>query len=179
MKLGFYAYERMITMDINIYHKMRLWENSTNLLKERKKELYDYSRGETKILFEDPFQLEDITLEKRIETVNEEIEFYRKKRREIELELNSKGIDVEYIVTSVYPDLKFGGWLHNYYIKESKIQNEGHKYTIQEGNDKFSATFHNLQDAVREVLSYYNYLSNSESFDEIMEKMSYFFEVRK
>ncbi len=79
--------------------KMRIWENIARQLQEPISNEVDPLYGNT-----------DADYRKSA----------LKSKKEIEEELQAIGIDVEYIVTSVYPGLRRSTWVYNYKILEVK-----------------------------------------------------------
>lgn len=163
---------------VEIYKAMRLWENITSIVKDRTKEIKKYQNGEKTFSrdLSDPFTTYETAMdtESKVAQLIDENKAGELEKQEIEISLQKEGIDVEYIVTNVYTDLKKGVWLHNYYIQQNKILNGGYEYkTFEHSEDKENErmTYPTLKEAVVEILSYYRYLPDLETVDEALEKL--------
>jgi uncharacterized small protein (DUF1192 family) len=162
----------------NNYLQMRIWENTTQMIAEAKRELSAYKyAGVKEVINSDPYTLlsEEKTVEERVAYLKEEIVKLKRQREEIANQFSGEEIDVEYIVTGAYPNLVTGGWLHNYYIRKIRIENTGYYYNIteQDMSNKPCGKFETLEEAVAEILSYYYYISKLETVEEAIEKLDF------
>lgn len=162
---------------VEIYQAMRIWENITRNNKDLKNEITELETGE-KTFEPEPFEIYETadSLEAKIANLKELIKENESEKNEIADKLFNEGIDVEYIVTNTYPTLKQGAWLHNYYIEQNKIENAGYKYVTYEHDvtkENERKTYDTLSGAVEEILSYYTYLTEIETVEEVLEKLDY------
>ncbi|MGG1673967.1 hypothetical protein ACIFOE_25740 [Paenibacillus sp. NRS-1783] len=155
-------------MNVEIYKKMRIWENIRKFEIEDRTHKIKGTKPEPNI-WEEGFHLYTE------EAVDEDWRFKKSipHAKEIEEELLKIGIDVEYIVTNAYTELKRGFWLHNYYIEENKIEFGGYEYQSYEGDrsrKKEREKYNSMEEAVAGILSFYYYLSNLETAEEVLQK---------
>lgn len=149
-------------MDVETYEQMRIWENMMVRKNNLQKEILDYELNEKK-LYAETVYLEDLIEEKSQEDLLKE-----KKDNLLSLKLESnnlenilfnKGIDVFYVVTSVFDYLKQGKWVKNYYIEKDKKLNGGYYFKVYEHEvieSKLITIGSDLELLIDEIISYYN-----------------------
>lgn len=136
-------------MNIETYEKVRMWENimnNTNPISDPLEEVFGTSP------------------DKGID---------KKMLKEIEQELHQKGIDVEYVVTNVYPEMKKRMWMHNYCIVREKIEFGSYRYDIYEHDitpTHLRGSYNEVKTAITDIDSWYDYLSSRPSVDDWMKK---------
>lgn len=167
-------------MNIETYKQMRMWENIAYLIKEAESELQQYHNGVKEIINPDIYSLKVETLDDRIESLDKQILIWKAKKKEISETLIDNNIDVEFIVTNIYPELKCGKWFHNYYIEKNKVESSDEYVYItyeQERSKEFQRqTYPSLEAALKEIDSYYYYLKERESLEQVLEEMKRHFE---
>lgn len=155
-------------MNAEIYGKMRVWENMGKIIMDDRRELRRYAEGETKNLNPDHmWLLNEQSVPERIAEITASIERTVRDRNAIASELAEIGIDVEYVVTGFYKELKPRAWLRNYSITRERVEHTGYVYEIREGGDgSYRKTFGTLEDAVTEIIGYYAYMNDNLSVED-------------
>lgn len=153
-------------MNIEIYKKMRIWENIRKFEIEDRGHKINGTKRELSI-WELPLSTKEV--------VDKDWRFKRSlpAAKEIEGELLKIGIDVEYIVTNAYTELKRGFWLHNYYIEENKLEFGGYEYRSYEGDrsrKREREKYNSMDEAVAGILSFYFYLPDLETVEDVLQK---------
>lgn len=138
---------RVIMRDsIEIYASIRKWENlRIELIRQMRNRQLTLATDEDK---------SDIEIRLRDEM------------KEIEYSFFKDSTDVEFIVTSTFPELKKGAWYKNFYIEENKIEFEGYEYKLFK--DKyhpkyFMKSYSCVEDAVKDIMKSTNSISSIES----------------
>ncbi len=159
--------ENVMGISVDVYGKMRVWENIRGFEIEERNRILSGKKLETDEWSMWATSEEEIEAEHR-DQLTRSID----QAEEISKELSELGIDVEYVVTSFYTNLRRGFWLHNYYIEEVKQDNSGYIYQTYEhekSSDYKREVYSDLKEAITNILSYYHYLSdNPKSADEVI-----------
>lgn len=128
---------------IEIYASIRKWEN-------------------LRIEFIKHMRNRQVTLATDEDTSEIELSL-RDEMKEIENSFFKDSTDVEFIVTSTFPELKKGAWYKNFYIEENKIEFDGYGYKLfkdKYGPNYFIQSYSCLEDAVKDIMKSTNSISS-------------------
>lgn len=149
-----------IKLTPEIYEKMRMWENTVKIRRDILASIRQCKSKDYVLSDEDKFRYGVKSIEEKVDLLKKELQECEEYQKQISDELEDQGIDVEYIVTSAYNDLKRGAWLFNYYIEENKEEHGKYFYKtylhdIVPESEKES--YDTLEQAVNSIMSFYDY----------------------
>ncbi|PZM63727.1 hypothetical protein [Paenibacillus dendritiformis] len=150
-------------MNIEIYKMMREWERHFWSIEQYKKLIADHEAGkDITPELSDPFNFFDnATSADWAARLLDYIAHSKKEMQFFASELAKKGIDVEYIVTNVYANMKKRGQYIEYHIRREKIEHGGYEYktfSLHEEPGRERETYNSLEEALTAIHSFYEYL---------------------
>ncbi|MGG6309763.1 hypothetical protein [Paenibacillus macerans] len=136
---------------IKIYKQMRAWEE----VREREKKMLNGV----------------IELDPRI------LKICKEQQETIKEKLLQFDVDVEYILTSIFPYLKKEAWILDHGIKLNKIENGCYEYELYKaplnGDAKPLKLFSTLEEAVTEILSYYPEIARIKTVEQVISELEF------
>ncbi|MMZ62123.1 hypothetical protein D1872_243130 [compost metagenome] len=134
---------------IKIYRLMRAWEE----VREREKKMLDGV----------------IELDPRI------LKICKEQQEIIKVKLHQFDVDVEYILTNIFPYLIKEAWIFEHGVKLKKIEHGGYNYEVYKsplnGDAEPLKIFSTLEEAVGEILSYYPELAPIKTIEQVISEL--------